>query len=158
TVEIERAALRSLCRNRGFAPLGRALVDAFVIFPYDGEREIRWREFAARFPRAAAYLHARQRVIARAVELHEGEDRWHLYTSPQNLVALARPKLLFPMTVRRTVAAVDEHGDVYPDNVNVNALLSMQKDVDLYALAGLFCSSIFDQLARLHAGQAQGGF
>jgi SAM-dependent methyltransferase len=157
-VDIERAALRPLCRNRRFTPLRRELADAFVIFPYDGDREIQWSEFAHRFPRAAAYLWARRETIMGAVETPLGEDRWHLYTRPQNLRALARPKVLFPMTVRRVVAAVDERGDVYPDNVNVNALLCERADIDLYALAALFCSRLFDRLARLHAGLAQGGF
>jgi SAM-dependent methyltransferase len=155
-VTVERAALRPLCRNRGFAPLRGDVTDAFVIFPYDGDREIRWPEFAARFPRAAAYLRSHRETLAGAVELPEGRGRWHLYTRPQNLRVLAQPKVLFPMTVRRIVAAVDERGDVYPDNVNVNALLC--DGVDLYTLAGLLCSRMFDRLARLHAGQAQNGF
>jgi len=155
-VEIERAALRPLCRNRGFAPLRDQLADAFVIFPYEGDREIRWPEFRARFPKAAAYLKSQREILEHAVEMPVEKDRWHLYTRPQNLRALARPKVLFPMTVRRVVAAVDERGDVYPDNVNVNALLA--DGVDLFALAGLLCSRLFDRLARLHAGQAQGGF
>ena len=153
---LERAALRPLCRNRSFAPLRHSVTDAFVIFPYDGERELRWREFAARFPLCAAYLRAHRATLAAAVELPKGDDRWHLYTRPQNLALLAQPKVLFPMTVRRVVAAVDEIGDVYPDNVNVNALLG--DGVDRFALAGLLCSQTFDRLARLHAGQAQGGF
>jgi hypothetical protein len=156
TVTLERSAVRPLCRNRSFAPLRRDVTDAFVLFPYDGEREIRWLEFAERFPRAAAYLRVQRQLLAKTVELPQGRDRWHLYTRPQNLSVLARPKLLFPMTVRRVAAAVDERGDVYPDNVNVNALFC--DGVDLYALAGLFCSQIFDRLARLHAGRAQGGF
>jgi len=155
-VDVERAALRPLCRNRGFAPLRTELADAFVIFPYDGEREIRWPEFRARFPKAAEYLSSQREILERAVEMPDENDRWHLYTRPQNLRALARPKVLFPMTVRRVVAAVDERGDVYPDNVNVNALLA--DGVDLFALAGLMCSRLFTRLARLHAGQAQGGF
>jgi hypothetical protein len=159
---LERGALRPLCRNRGFYPLRAANDDAWVIFPYavaGGEaRELRWRELRASFPRTARYLAERRALVKRAVATWPDDDRWHLYRYPKNLVAQARAKLLFPSTIVDTVAAVDPRGEVYTDNVRVNAFCCDRADVDLRALAALFSSSLFSALATLHAGLSEGGW
>ena len=161
-VVLEREALRPLCRNRGFYPFRSDNADAWVIFPYDVEgeaaAEIRWPEFKRRYPRAATYLEHNRPTLREAVELEEGRDRWHLYTRPQNLVAQARPKVLFPMTIEDTAAAVDRTGDVYQDNVNVNSLSLRGDGVDLVAIAAVFNSTLFSALARLKAGLNDAGW
>ncbi len=161
-VELERKALRPLCRNRGFYPFRRDNADAWVIFPYDVEgeswTEIRWPELERRFPKTAAYLEHNRRTLREAVETEEGRDRWHLYTRPQNLVAQARPKVLFPMTIEDTMATVDLKGDVYQDNVNVNSLTVRGDAIDLVALAAMCNSTTFNALARLKAGLNDSGW
>lgn len=161
-VVVERKALRPLCRNRGFYPFRSDNADAWVIFPYDVEgdnyTEILWSEFKRRFTRAAAYLEHNRTTLRNAVELEEGRDRWHLYTRPQNLVAQARPKVLFPMTIEDTAATVDLAGDVYQDNVNVNSLSVRDEEIDLTAVAAVFNSTTFNALARLKAGLNDAGW
>ncbi len=161
-VVLERKALRPLCRNRGFYPFRTDNADAWVIFPYDVEgdsaTEIRWPEFQRRFPKAAAYLEHNRTTLRNSVELEDGRDRWHLYTRPQNLVSQARPKVLFPMTIEDTTAAVDLEGNVYQDNVNVNSLSIRGGGVDLVAVAAVFNSSVFSALARLKAGLNDAGW
>ena len=84
TITLEKAALRPLCRNRGFYPFRKDNADAWVIFPYDiieGQAiEIGWKDFKDRFPKAGAYLEERKRKLLKAVDAEDGANRWHLYT------------------------------------------------------------------------------
>jgi hypothetical protein len=156
----ERKALRPLCRNRGFYPFRRDNADAWVIFPYevtgDEFREIRWAEWKERFPKTAHYLEQNRATLREKVELEDGKDRWHLYTRPQNLVAQARPKVLFPSTIEDTLASADPAGEVYQDNVRINSLAV--PGVDLLALAAVINSTTFSALARAKAGLSDSGW
>ncbi|MBN2188547.1 MAG: Eco57I restriction-modification methylase domain-containing protein [Chitinispirillaceae bacterium] len=162
-VALEKAALRPLCRNRGFYPFRKDNADAWVIFPYDiadGEAsEVSWKEFKERYPKCAAYLEERKGRLLKAVEVEDGANRWHLYTRPQNLVVQARPKVLFPMTIEDTMASADFEGDVYQDNVNVNSIsFNGASKEQLNAIAAVFNSTIFNALARLKAGLNDSGW
>lgn len=162
-VTLEKAALRPLCRNRGFYPFRKDNADAWVIFPYDvsdGEAtEILWKDFKERFPKAGAYLEERKRNLLKAVDAEEGANRWHLYRYPKNLASQANPKVLFPMTIEDTVASVDLLGDVYQDNVNVNSVSFAGATAEqLNAIAALFNSTLFNALARLKAGLNDSGW
>ncbi|HBE72720.1 MAG TPA: hypothetical protein DDW31_01225 [candidate division Zixibacteria bacterium] len=163
TVTLERAALRPLCRNRGFYPFRQDNADAWVIFPYEinhGQAaEIGWKEFKEKYPKTAAYLEERKRMLLKAVEIEQGANRWHLYTRPQNLVIQANPKVLFPMTIEDAMAAVDLNGDIYQDNVNVNSIsFSGAMPQQLKAIAAVFNSTLFSALARLKAGLNDSGW
>jgi hypothetical protein len=161
-VLLERKALRPLCRNRGFYPFRTDNADAWVIFPYDVEggtaAEIRWPELKRRFPKTATYLEHHRNTLREAVEQEEGRDRWHLYTRPQNLVAQARPKVLFPSTIEDVVAAVDPVGDVYQDNVRLNSLTVRGEGAGLEAVAAVMNSTVFSALARAKAGLSDSGW
>ncbi len=156
----ERKALRPLCRNRGFYPFRRDNADAWVIFPYevtgDDFREIRWAEWKERFPQTAHYLEQNRATLREKVELEDGKDRWHLYTRPQNLVAQARPKVLFPSTIEDTLATADSGGEVYQDNVRVNSLAV--PGLDQVALAAVINSTTFSALALAKAGLSDSGW
>jgi hypothetical protein len=160
---LERAALRPLCRNRGFYPFRTDNADAWVIFPYDvldgRSSELEWKEFKERYPKTASYLEERKKALLKAVEVEQGANRWHLYTRPQNLVIQARPKVLFPMTIEDTMAAVDFVGDVYQDNVNVNSISTPGiAPQQLKAMAAVLNSTLFSALARLKAGLNDSGW
>lgn len=162
-ISLERGALRPLCRNRGFYPFRIDNADAWVIFPYEiieGQaHEILWREFKNRFPKTGTYLEERKRKLLKAVEVEDGADRWHLYKYPKNLVSQAGPKVLFPMTIEDTMAAVDKIGDIYQDNVNINSISYNNAGfIELNALASVFNSSLFNALARLKAGLNDAGW
>ncbi|MDI7268359.1 MAG: N-6 DNA methylase, partial [Myxococcota bacterium] len=160
---LERKSLRPLCRNRGFYPFRTDNADAWVIFPYDIKddeaHEICWTQIKERFKRTAAYLEEHRNVLKKAVEVPKGAGRWHLYLYPKNLVEQAKLKVLFPMTIEDTMAAVDLVGDVYQDNVNVNSLgIHGADEALLKAVAAVFNSSPFSALARLKAGLLHGGW
>jgi hypothetical protein len=162
-VALEKAALRPLCRNRGFYPFRKDNADAWVIFPYEiieGEaREIGWKEFKELYPKTAAYLEERKGKLLKAVDAEEGPNRWHLYRYPKNLASQTRPKVLFPSTIEDTIAAVDEEGSVYQDNVRINSITFSHASIDqLKALAALFNSTIFNALAKLKAGLSDSGW
>jgi type I restriction-modification system DNA methylase subunit len=163
TITLERAALRPLCRNRGFYPFRKDNADAWVIFPYDiidGQAmEIGWKDFKERFPKTASYLEERKRNLLKAVDAEEGVNRWHLYRYPKNLASQASPKVLFPMTIEDTMASVDFVGDVYQDNVNVNSVsFSRASANQLSSIAATFNSTLFNALARLKAGLNDSGW
>jgi hypothetical protein len=152
-----------LCRNRGFYPFRQDNADAWVIFPYDvaeGQAsEIGWKEFKERFPKTAAYLEERKRKLLKAVDAEEGVNRWHLYRYPKNLASQASPKVLFPSTIEDTIAAVDEKGDIYQDNVRMNSISFRNATINqLKSLACLFNSTTFSTLARLKAGLSDSGW
>jgi hypothetical protein len=162
-VSLERGALRPLCRNRGFYPFRIDNADAWVIFPYEiaeGQaHEIGWREFASRFPKTGAYLDERKRKLAKAVEVEDGADRWHLYTRPQNLVSQTRPKVLYPSSIEDTTAALDLEGRTYQDNVRINSISLKTADIlQLKSMAALFNSTLFNALAKLKAGLGDSGW
>jgi hypothetical protein len=93
------------------------------------------------------------------VEGESGANRWHLYKYPKNLAGQANPKVLFPMTIEDTMAAVDHIGDVYQDNVNVNSISFFGATSNqLNAIAAAFNSTIFNALARLKAGLNDSGW
>lgn len=162
-VSLEKAALRPLCRNRGFFPFRQNNRDAWVIFPYDIEEgrafEIGWREFEQRYPKTARYLEGNKKKILKNVETEKGANRWHLYRYPKNLVSQANAKVLFPMTIEDTMAAVDFDGDIYQDNVNINSIsFSGASSAQLQAMAAVFNSTLFNALARLKAGLNDAGW
>jgi type I restriction-modification system DNA methylase subunit len=162
-ITLEKAALRPLCRNRGFYPFRKNNADAWVIFPYeifDGQAiEIDWKEFKQRYPKTAFYLEERKRKLLKAVEVEEETNRWHLYTRPQNLVIQANPKVLFPMTIEDTTASVDFSGLVYQDNVNINSISIFNSSPEkLNAIAAVINSTLFNALARLKAGLNDSGW
>jgi hypothetical protein len=162
-ITLEKAALRPLCRNRGFYPFRQDNADAWVIFPYDvadGEAsEIGWKEFKERFPKAASYLEERKRKLLKAVDAEEGVNRWHLYRYPKNLASQASAKVLFPSTIEDTIAAVDENGDIYQDNVRMNSIAFRNATItQLKSLACLVNSTTFSALARLKAGLSDSGW
>jgi len=162
-ISLEKAALRPLCRNRGFYPFRKNNADAWVIFPYDIENgqasEIGWQEFKHRYPKTAFYLEERKRKIMNGVEMEKGASRWHLYRYPKNLASQASPKVLFPMTIEDTVATVDPEGDVYQDNVNVNSIsFDGASSAQLNAIAAVFNSTLFNALAKLKAGLNDAGW
>jgi type I restriction-modification system DNA methylase subunit len=162
-ITLEKAALRPLCRNRGFYPFRKDNADAWVIFPYDilegRAMEIGWKDFKERFPKVSAYLEERKRKLLKAVDAEEGANRWHLYKYPKNLASQANPKVLFPMTIEDTVASVDIFGDVYQDNVNINSVSFVGSTTDqLNAIAAVFNSALFNALARLKAGLNDSGW
>ncbi|HPN83070.1 MAG TPA: N-6 DNA methylase, partial [Spirochaetota bacterium] len=155
-VTLERAAVRPLCRNRGFYPFRRNNTDAWIIFPYtidNGQAaEIGWLRFQQAFPMAANYLQEHKKALAQNVELNPENNRWHLYTRPQNLVSQARPKVLFPSTIEDVIASLDLSGDVYQDNVRMQSLSSSNPASNLSAVAAVFNSSLFNALAKVKAG------
>jgi len=159
-VQLERKALRPLCRNRNFYPFRAENADAWVIFPYEIARgiarEILWPEFENLYPKTAQYLRDAKRKIQEAVETEKG-NRWHLYLYPKNLVSQAQPKILFPATVEDTWAAVDLAGDIYQDNVRIQALTA-SIPINYLAITAIFNSSIFNALAKLRAGLSEGGW
>lgn len=158
----ERAVVRPLCRNAGFYPFRRDNADKWVLFPYevtgDDFREIGWKELKERFPGAKSFLETHQRQIKAAVTTNEERDRWHLYTWPKNIVAQARPKVLFPSTAEDTMAAVDPVGNLYQDNVRICSLQVLNAKVELGALAAVMNSSVFNTLVKLKAGLSDGGW
>lgn len=160
---LERAALRPLCRNRGFYPFRAENADAWVIFPYDikdGQAyEIEWSQIQARFPKTAGYLEERKKQLMKAVEVLKSPLRWHLYKYPKNLVSQTGAKVLFPMTIEDAMASVDHAGDVYQDNVNVNSIsFHGATPAQLDAIAAVFNSTLFNALARLKAGLNESGW
>jgi hypothetical protein len=160
---LDRASLRPLCRNRGFYPFRKDNADAWVIFPYDiknGEaEEIGWSEFRSRFQKTAVYLDSHKKKIIQAVDVEKGTNRWHLYTYPKNLVSQANPKVLFPSTIEDSIATVDVNGDVYQDNVRINAIIINEGTIEqLKAVASLLNSSTFNALVKLKAGLSESGW
>jgi len=160
---LEKAALRPLCRNRGFYPFRANNADAWVIFPYEVSdeqaAEIGWKEFKQRYPKTADYLEKRKRDLLKAVETEKGANRWHLYRYPKNLASQANPKVLFPSTIEDTIATVDTDGDVYQDNVRINSISFADATVpQLKAIACLFNSTLFNALAKLKAGLSDSGW
>lgn len=162
-VSLERAAMRPLCKNRGFYPFRIDNADAWVIFPYEivnGEvKEILWKEFRGRYPKTATYLEERKHALLKSVDVENGVDRWHLYLYPKNLIGQATTKVLFPSTIEDTASTVDQIGDIYQDNVRINSMSFTDATTQqLKSIACVFNSTLFNALARLKAGLSDSGW
>lgn len=168
---LELAACRPLLCNEHFSPLTRREYTTYALFPYSvseqgSVRELSFDEFSNSYPRAGAYLSEFRSRICEAVETLPKKDpdnycedeHWHLYTRANNHGSIYE-KICIPMTAQYTQAAVVMDRNVYCDNANMFFLQVPERgQVQLYALAGIINSTIFNTLARSIANSQQGGY
>jgi len=169
-VEVEEAACRPLLCNEHFAPLTKRDYTTYAIFPYsvtdEGEvTELSFSNFKALYPLAGAYLEKHKSLIKENVETlpeknnnYNATEHWHLFTRANNHSAVY-PKLCVPMTAQYPQAAVVLDNHIYCDNANMFFVqLNEITETNLYALAAIINSTIFNTFARSIANPQQGGY
>lgn len=169
-VEVEEAACRPLLCNEHFAPLTKRSYTTYAIFPYsvtdDGEvTELSISDFKALYPLAGAYLEKHKSLIKKNVETlpekndnYNATDHWHLFTRANNHGAVYQ-KLCVPMTAQYPQASVVLDKHIYCDNANMFFVqLNEINETNLYALAAIINSTIFNTFARSIANPQQGGY
>lgn len=169
-VVVEEAACRPLLCNEHFAPLTKRSYSTYAVFPYSvtDEREVTElsiSEYKAQYPLAGAYLERHKALICQNVETvpqrdssYDADQYWHLFTRANNHSAVYQ-KICVPMTAQYSQASVilDEH--VYCDNANMFFIqLDSINETNLYALAAIINSTIFNTFARSIANPQQGGY
>ena len=98
----------------------------YVIFPYkiDGDKAILLTEKELEnYPKTWRYIKENKKEL-------EGREKgrmkgygWYAYIYPKNLIKQHLSKLLIPHVVKTTVAAIDEKGEFYLDNVGANGII-----------------------------------
>ncbi|MCF0218293.1 MAG: N-6 DNA methylase [Muribaculaceae bacterium] len=169
-VVIELGACRPLLCNEHFFPLTKREQNTFALFPYNvtdaGDvEELSISDITQQYPRAAAYLAKHKELIVANVETlpqknknYNEQEHWHLFTRANNHGSVYK-KLAIPMTAQYPQAAVITEGHVYCDNANMFfAQFPNATEGQLYALAAVISSTIFNTLARSIANPQQGGY
>ena len=122
-------------------------------------------DFIVQYPLAGAYLKRHKALICEKVETvpkrdhsYNAEEYWHLFTRANNHGAVYQ-KLCVPMTSQHPQASVVLDRHVYCDNANMFFVqLNDINETNLYALAAIINSSIFNTFARSIANPQQGGY
>lgn len=169
-VVVEVAACRPLLCNEHFAPLTRRRYTTYAIFPYsvtdNGEvTELSFSDYKTRYPLAGAYLESHKALICENVEIvpqrdssYDAEEYWHLFTRANNHKAIYQ-KLCVPMTAQYPQASVVSDRHIYCDNANMFFIqLNDINETNLYALAAIINSTIFNTFARSIANPQQGEY
>lgn len=169
-VEVEEAACRPLLCNEHFAPLTKRNYTTYAIFPYsvtnEGEvTELSFSDYKAQYPLAGTYLERHKALICENVETvlqrdssYNAENYWHLFTRANNHGAVYQ-KLCVPMTAQYPQASVVLDKHIYFDNANMFFVqLNEINETNLYALAAIINSTIFNTFARSIANPQQGGY
>ena len=162
-IELEIGACRSLVHAKKLFPFSKDQNKTYAIFPYDVINEkkypILFDDFQERFPLAAKYLKNHKKKLKEGVrQFNNDSQRWHLYTRESHLEKNFS-KVLIPMTANDVFASVTQSDFIYCDNSNVNfAVIPEKTEENLYAVAGIFNSTIFSVLARATANKQRGGY
>lgn len=169
-VEVEESACRPLLCNEYFAPLTKRDYTTYAIFPYsvtdEGKvTELSISDFKALYPLAGAYLEKHKSLIKKNVEIlpkknnnYNASEHWHLFTRVNNHSAVYQ-KLCVPMTAQYPQASVVLDKHIYCDNANMFFVqLNEINDTNLYALAAIINSTVFNTFARSIANPQQGGY
>lgn len=169
-IVIEYDACKPLLCNEQFAPLTKRRYKTFAVFPYnvtdEGEvKELSFSEFTALYPKAGAYLKKHKELICSTVQTlpeknksYNPEEHWHLFTRANNHGAIY-PKVCVPMTAQYPQASVVLDTHVYCDNANMFFIqVENASKKQLYALAAIMSSTIFNTLARSLANPQRGGY
>jgi len=169
-IVIEYDACKPLLCNEQFAPLTKRDYKTFAVFPYDvtdeGEvKDLSFSEFTALYPKAGAYLEKHKDLICSTVQTlpeknksYNLEEHWHLFTRANNHGAIY-PKVCVPMTAQYPQASVVLDYHVYCDNANMFFIqVENASRKQLYALAAIMNSTIFNTLARSLANPQRGGY
>ena len=169
-ITIEYDACKPLLCNERFAPLTKREYKTFAIFPYDvtddGEvKELSINDFTTLYPKAGAYLTKHKDLICGNVQTlpqknksYASEEYWHLFTRANNHGAIY-PKICVPMTAQYPQASVVLDTHVYCDNANMFFIqVENASEKQLYVLAAIINSTIFNTLARSLANPQRGGY
>ena len=167
-IVIEYDACKPLLCNEQFAPLTKREYKTFAVFPYDvtddGKvRKLCFSDFTALYPKAGEYLKKHKKLICSAVQTlprksksYDPEEHWHLFTRANNHDAIY-PKVCVPMTAQYPQASVVLDTHVYCDNANMFFIqVEDASRKQLYALAAIISSTIFNTLARSLANPQRG--
>ncbi len=169
-VMVEYGSCVPLLCNEQFAPLTKRAYKTFALFPYsvtdEGEvTELSISEFTALYPKAGAYLAKHKKQICSNVETlpqknkaYDADEYWHLYTRANNHGAVYE-KICVPMTAQYPQASVVLDKHVYCDNANMFFVqIANINETQLYALAAIINSTIFNTFARSIANPQRGGY
>lgn len=177
-VEIEDALMKPLVSGAEAKRYISPNTSTYLLFPYEiGERVtlISAKRMERDFPHAWRYLRTWENELRRrearidkqssdferdelGVPVHApfNEDNWYRFGRHQNLDKQEIPKLVVPRLVANLHCAVDMHGELYLDNVDVGGVQPAD-GVDLYWLAGLINSPvlrfIFKRISKPFRGE-----
>lgn len=139
-VDVDRYAFRQL--------------SSLLLFPYvegdEGMRLVSERELDA-LPRTREYLKEHEELLRRRESGKMDHDDWYGYVYPKNLAAHELRKLGVPRLCRRLRASLDDAGDVYFDNVDVNGILLTPDGPSPFLLVLLLNSRLIDWIFRRHS-------
>lgn len=127
-LEVEASLLKPLISGEDVARYGTPDPHRLLLFPYrlqpGGRVElIPPEEFERQYPLIWRYLKAHEAYLRGREDGKMDHDRWYAYVYPKNLDKQERPKLGVPRLVDRLKNMLDDSGNYYLDNVDVNGVL-----------------------------------
>ena len=126
--------------------------DTFLLFPYQVSNEtvrlIDAKTFEGSYPNAWAYLKSyEQSLREREKGKMDSDDSWWAYNYPKNLGKQEIQKLIVPRLVSSLLCSVDEHGQIYLDNVDVGGI-AVSKTQDPFFICGILNAPVADFVFR----------
>ena len=134
----------------------------WLLFPYardDGGRMrlIDETTLSERFPKAWRHLRRWERDLRGRERGKMDGDGWWGYNYPKNLDKQDRQKIVVPRLVEHLKAALDQHGAVYLDNVDVGGVIAAA-GTDSGFLLGCLNGSVADFVFRAIAKPFRGDY
>lgn len=160
-VSIEKEMVKPVIYNKTFKALKKLSVDAYRIFPYEGNdnrTRMTISSIKEKYPLAYAYLSNNEQRIKAKVKFNTGEY-WPTYTRENNHDSFESAKILVPMTTKETYATFENSQGFYMDNSNVWFINHKDNDVIVMkALTMIINSTVFSVLTKCGANQAREGY
>jgi hypothetical protein len=139
-VEIEDGIMHPLVSGPEAKRYQRPITATYILFPYEvgGSRAslLTVKEMETRFPKAWKYLKNHERRLRHRENGKFDDKEWYRFGRHQNIDKQELPKLLVPRLVNSLFVAIDEKGEFFIDNVDVNGI-RVAKTKELFFIAGV---------------------
>lgn len=139
-VEIEDAIMHPLVSGVEAKRYQVPNTSTYILFPYkinNGKAFlISNEEIENGFPKAWHYLKTHENTLRSREGGKFDDDKWFRFGRTQNIDKQECTKLMVPRLVIQLFTAVDEAGNYFLDNVDVNGVI-VEEEADLFYLAGI---------------------
>jgi type I restriction-modification system DNA methylase subunit len=162
-VEMEIDLLKPLVSGKGVERYGAPYPVARLLFPYlitkGGVELIPESTFRHRWPLTWKYLERNEDRLRQREDGAMDHDQWYAYVYPKNLDKQEFPKLCVPRLVDKLKSFHDERGELYLDNVDVNAVLVAGiRPLNSHYVLALLNSTLVDFVFKLCSVHFQNRF
>jgi type I restriction-modification system DNA methylase subunit len=170
--QLEAAVCPPLCKGSLDIRRYRAIPSKRVLFPYDAEASavsgrtalIPARDFAAKYPKAWAYLKVNYDTLRDREKGKMRHEGWYGYVYPKSVSLFARSKILTPSIAAKASFALDPQGEMYfvgsggGGGGGYGILQLPDAQINAAYLVALLNSSLLDYIVKRVSSSFRGGY